>query len=211
MLKVLNDKILIKKDPPRETLAGSLIILPETARKEEFVGTVISTGKGITTRSGIKIPSIIRPNDKVIYSKYAGKEVMDDKEQLYVFKESEIIAIINEQELIPINDVVICTRLDADEKTAGGLFLPIPHQKAIAKVKWAGRGILNQLSGDFENNGVQCGDIVFFEKCRGHDIEFNDIKYICLGLDYLLGIYKEEDLVNGQMDIILDVEETLMA
>jgi chaperonin GroES len=93
-MKVLNENVLIKKLPPNDKTAGGIILI-EMAQEEQFIGEVITTGKGVLLSNGEYEPLMVKQGDKVIYSKFAGKKIVVEGVDYYVFKESELIAIIN--------------------------------------------------------------------------------------------------------------------
>jgi len=112
--------------------------------------------------------------------------------------------------LRPLNDIVLCERILAKNETKGGIYLPLPRQKALAKVLRVGRGILIKKTGKYDTCGIEEGDIVLFETHRGIDVVYEGNKYLFLSLNNILAVYKKEDLdENGKMDINIDVENNL--
>jgi co-chaperonin GroES (HSP10) len=111
--------------------------------------------------------------------------------------------------LTPINDLIIC-RKEKEYATQGGIILPRPNEKCVLQVLSVGRGVLNKKNGTYNDFDIEEGDYVLFEKRRGHDLSHQGTKYICLGMESILAIYKHQDLVNGKMTVHIDVGEDRM-
>ena len=108
----------------------------------------------------------------------------------------------------PIGDLIIVKRLDEDVKSEGGVILPFPNQKSIAIVQSVGKGILNKRTGHFNDFNIKDGDLVIFQTHRGHTIKHNDEGYLFLGMNNILCVYKKEDLVDGKMNIKINVNQS---
>jgi len=93
-IKPLSDHILIEPMKKEEkTKTG--ILLPETAEKDRpEQGKVIAVGPGKRTEKGEIIPVLVKPGQKVLFTKYGPNEIkVEDKEYL-IAKEEDILAII---------------------------------------------------------------------------------------------------------------------
>ncbi|HEY1541315.1 MAG TPA: co-chaperone GroES [Xanthobacteraceae bacterium] len=93
----------------------------------------------------------------------------------------------------PLHDRVVVKRLDAEEKTAGGIIIPDtakekPSQGEIVSVGPGGR----DESGKLIPLDVKTGDRVLFGKWSGTEVKID-------GVDYL--IMKESDIMG-----VLDAE-----
>ena len=91
-IKPLGDKILVEVLEAEEKTKGG-IILPDTAKEEKTEGKVISVGSGKVLESGKLQPLEVKKGDRVIYSKYAGDEIIIDGKKHKVIKESEVLAV----------------------------------------------------------------------------------------------------------------------
>ena len=87
----------------------------------------------------------------------------------------------------PLNDRVLVKRLESEEKTAGGLFIPDAAKEKPSKgeVIACGPGKLNE-KGERVAMEVKPGDIVLFAKYAGTEIKVN-------GADHI--IMREEDIL----------------
>mgnify|MGYP000966394806 CR=1 FL=1 len=87
----------------------------------------------------------------------------------------------------PLNDRVLVKRLESEEKTAGGLFIPDAAKEKPSKgeVIACGPGKLNDKGERFAIS-VKPGDIVLFAKYAGTEIKVN-------GADHI--IMREEDIL----------------
>jgi chaperonin GroES len=88
----------------------------------------------------------------------------------------------------PLHDRVVIKRIDADDKTAGGIIIPDtakekPQQGEVVAVGRGGR----DESGQLVPLEVKVGDVVLFGKWSGTEVKID-------GLDYL--IMKESDVMG---------------
>ena len=92
-IKVLHDKIVIKKDNLEEkTVSG--IILSEGFVEKPYIGIIVAVGDGKVLDNGTKICISVKIGDKVVFGKYAGQQIaVDDKEYL-VMSEHDILCIL---------------------------------------------------------------------------------------------------------------------
>jgi chaperonin GroES len=88
----------------------------------------------------------------------------------------------------PVHDRVLVRRIDAEEKTAGGIIIPdtAKEKPQEGEIVAAGPGARNQ-QGQFIPIDVKVGDRVLFGKWSGTEVKID-------GQDYL--IMKESDLLG---------------
>ncbi|KAL1972946.1 hypothetical protein VTN31DRAFT_6488 [Thermomyces dupontii] len=91
----LLDRVLVQKIKP-ETKTASGIYLPESSVKDINQGTVLAVGPGALDKNGNKIPMSVKPGDKVLIPQYGGSPVKVNDEEYTLFRDSEILAKINE-------------------------------------------------------------------------------------------------------------------
>lgn len=91
--------------------------------------------------------------------------------------------------LRPLNDGVVIKQLEAEEKTAGGIFLPeaAKEKPQIGKVIAVGPGKTLD-TGKIKKMSVKAGDEVLYGKYMGSDIEIEGEKYVILKENDVLGI-----------------------
>ncbi len=87
-IKPLADRVLVKNDKA-ETKTTSGIIIPEAAQEKTQTAVVVAIGPGTADE---KIT--VKPNDRIMYDKYAGTQLKMDGEDYLILKMSDIIAII---------------------------------------------------------------------------------------------------------------------
>lgn len=86
-IKPTADRVVIKPLAAEEVSKGGIII-PDVAKEKPSRGEVIAVGPGMEGR-----PMIVEIGDNVIYSRYAGTELMFDDEAYVMMRESDIYAI----------------------------------------------------------------------------------------------------------------------
>lgn len=91
-LKPLGDRVVIKHlEAEEKTQSG--IILTGAAKEKPQEAEVVAVGPGGFV-NGEKVEMQVKVGDKVIYSKYAGTEVVLNKEEYVIVKQSDILAIV---------------------------------------------------------------------------------------------------------------------
>ncbi len=77
--------------------------------------------------------------------------------------------------IIPYGDKILVERVEAEKTTSGGIILPQEAQKKhmFAKVIAVGKGVRKD-NGEYVSMDIKEGDIVFFTKYSGTEIEDSD-------------------------------------
>ena len=91
--------------------------------------------------------------------------------------------------LKPLQDRVIVRQQEAEEKTASGILLPdaAKEKPTKGKVIAAGPGKLSEKGKPMELS-VRVGDIVWYGKYTGTDVEVNGEKFVILRESDILGV-----------------------
>ena len=91
--------------------------------------------------------------------------------------------------LKPLNDRVLVKRLESEERTASGLYIPDTAKEKPSKgeVIACGPGKLNE-KGERVAMEVKPGDIVLFAKYAGTEIKVNGADHIIMREDDILAI-----------------------
>jgi chaperonin GroES len=85
----LGDRILIRR-APKEVKTASGIILPGST-KDPNEGTVVAVGPGEKDVTGQLHPTTVAIGDTVLLPEYGGMKVKIHDEELFLFRESEIL------------------------------------------------------------------------------------------------------------------------
>jgi chaperonin GroES len=89
----LGDKVIVKRLEEEERTSGG-IELPDSARKKQQQGRVLSVGDGRMLASGARASHQVNEGDRIVFGGYAGTEVEVDGEQLLIMGEDEIVAVV---------------------------------------------------------------------------------------------------------------------
>ncbi len=92
ILRPLFDRIVIKPLKTESKTEGG-IMLPAVAQEKSQLATVVSVGEGGLV-DGKEVKIVVKPNDKILYSKYAGTEVKFEGEELIVIRQTDVLAVI---------------------------------------------------------------------------------------------------------------------
>jgi chaperonin GroES len=82
----------------------------------------------------------------------------------------------------PLDDRVVVERFEAEERTRGGIVLPdtAREKPQQGKVIAAGPGKLLEKSGERGKMSLKVGDVVFYGKYTGTEVELEGEKYVIL-------------------------------
>ena len=94
----------------------------------------------------------------------------------------------------PLHDRVVVKRIEADEKTTGGIIIPDtakekPQQGEVIAVGPGGR----DESGKLIPIDVQVGDRVLFGKWSGTEVKLDGIEYLIMKESDLMGVLVEAE------------------
>ena len=91
--------------------------------------------------------------------------------------------------LKPLNDRVLVKRLESEEKTAGGLYIPDTAKEKPSKgeIVAAGPGKTDD-SGKRVAMTVKAGDIVLFNKYAGTEVKLDGVEHLVMREDDILAI-----------------------
>ena len=90
----LGDKVVIKRLEAEATTAGG-IVLPDSAQEKPKQGRVLSVGDGKLLPDGQRAAHQVKEGDRVLFSSYAGTEVVVAEEELLIMGEDDILAILD--------------------------------------------------------------------------------------------------------------------
>jgi len=96
-LTPLGDRVVVTAKPQAATTSSG-IVLPDTANQKPEEGSVVSVGPGRVLDNGKRVAMDVNVGDAVLFAKYAGTEVTLDGDDYLIFRESDLLAVItNEQ------------------------------------------------------------------------------------------------------------------
>ena len=108
MVRPLHDWAVIRPSNAEEITAGGLFI-PDSAKEKPHEGVVEAIGPGAyeEEKFGKKkeakkerkfIPTVVKPGDRVLYERYAGKTYTISGEELVLVRERDILGILPERQ-----------------------------------------------------------------------------------------------------------------
>ena len=92
----------------------------------------------------------------------------------------------------PLHDRVVVTRIDADDKTAGGIIIPDtakekPSQGAVVSVGPGGR----DEAGKIIPIDLVVGDRVLFGKWSGTEVKIEGVEYLIMKESDIMGVIEQ--------------------
>lgn len=95
-LKPLGDRVVVEPIE-QEEMTASGIILPETAKEKPQKGTILAAGPGARDDAGKRVGLDVNAGDIVLFAKYAGTEFKVDGKKLLILKESDLLAVVEDE------------------------------------------------------------------------------------------------------------------
>ncbi len=89
----------------------------------------------------------------------------------------------------PLNDRVLVSRIEGEEKTVGGIIIPdtAKEKPQEGKVIAVGPGKVNE-NGERSPMAVKAGDRILFGKYSGTEIKIDGVEHLIMREDDILGI-----------------------
>ncbi|KAK2067656.1 hypothetical protein P8C59_001371 [Phyllachora maydis] len=91
----LLDRVLVQR-VKAESKTASGLFLPESSVKELNEGRVLAVGPGAVDKDGKRLPMGVANGDRVLIPQYGGSPVKVGEDEYHLFRDSEILAKINE-------------------------------------------------------------------------------------------------------------------
>jgi chaperonin GroES len=91
--------------------------------------------------------------------------------------------------LKPLNDRIVVTRTESEEKTAGGIIIPdtAKEKPQEGKVIAVGPGKLDN-DGNRTPPDVKAGDRILFSRYAGTEFKLNGVEHLVMREDDILGV-----------------------
>jgi chaperonin GroES len=94
-IRPLGDRVLIEPVEQEETIAGGMLVLPETAKEKPQQGNVLAIGAGRRDDAGKRVEMDVIVGDKVLFARYTGSEIKVSRKKLLILKESDILGVVD--------------------------------------------------------------------------------------------------------------------
>lgn len=89
----LGENVVVRRIEADETTAGG-IVLPQAAQERPYQGRVLSVGDGRRLPDGTRAKNQVNEGDTILFTSYAGSEVVVNGEELLIMSEDEILAVL---------------------------------------------------------------------------------------------------------------------
>lgn len=93
-VKPLRDYVVVRAKEEEHVSTGGIVI-PDTAAEKSNQGEVLAIGSGRVLKNGDLAALNVKPGDQVLYTKYAGKKIKVDNEELLIMHDSDILAVFD--------------------------------------------------------------------------------------------------------------------
>lgn len=100
-VRLLDDRILVRpekvdSEDKLEDIGGGKKLIRQLAAHKDAPsrGVVLAVGPGRVTVNGVEVPMKVSEGDVVMYGRYAGQAIILDGEDLLMFREPDITAVV---------------------------------------------------------------------------------------------------------------------
>jgi chaperonin GroES len=93
-IRPLGDRIIVEPVEKEETIAGGMLVLPETAKEKPQQGKVLAVGAGRRDEAGARVPMDVELGMTVLFAKYGGSEIKLSGRKLLIMKEADVLGIV---------------------------------------------------------------------------------------------------------------------
>ena len=93
-IRPLQDRVIVKRIEEEVEKTRGGIIIPDTAKEKPQQGKVIAVGKGKVNDDGKVTPLDVKPDDTILFGKYAGSEIKIDGEEHLIMREDDILGVV---------------------------------------------------------------------------------------------------------------------
>jgi len=91
-IQPLADRVIVRLAEDTEEMRCGLYI-PDTAKEKPQQGEIVAVGPG-RMEKGARVPMELKQGQKVLFGKYTGAEMTVNGEEVFILKESDVLAII---------------------------------------------------------------------------------------------------------------------
>ena len=92
-LRPLHDRVVVKRLDEAEQRVGGIII-PDSAKEKPQQAEVIAVGNGKLLETGERVPLEVKPGDRILFGKYSGSEIKVAGQEYVIFREDEILGVL---------------------------------------------------------------------------------------------------------------------
>ena len=78
-----------------ETKTKGGLLIPEKAQSKQNEGTVVAVGPGARSDAGATVPMCVAVGDKVLLPDFGGSKIEVDGEEFQMFRETDLVARLN--------------------------------------------------------------------------------------------------------------------
>jgi chaperonin GroES len=98
-IRPLYDRVVVRRVEAETTSRGGIII-PDKAAEKPNQGVVTAVGPGALLENGETRPLAVSVGDRVLFGKYAATEQTIGGEELLIVRETDILAIIEQENAV---------------------------------------------------------------------------------------------------------------
>ena len=89
----LHDRVVVRRIEAEDKTKGGIII-PDTVKEKPQEGEVVAVGPGARDENGKRVPTELKPGERILFGKWSGTEVKIDGEDLLIMKETDVMGVL---------------------------------------------------------------------------------------------------------------------
>lgn len=91
----LMNRILVKRQEVSKTTTSGLVL--QSSNDKNHVGEVVEAGEGNMSANGVRMPMAVHKGDTVLLPEYGGSAVTLDNQELFVYRDSDVLGVLLKQ------------------------------------------------------------------------------------------------------------------
>lgn len=95
-IRPLYDRLVVRRTEAESTSAGGIII-PDNSQEKPVQGEVIAIGDGLVLENGERRAPSVCVGERILFRQHAGTEVKLNGDELLVLRESDVLAVIDNE------------------------------------------------------------------------------------------------------------------
>jgi len=99
IIQPLYDRVVVRRVDAQTTSRGGIII-PDKAAEKPNQGVITAVGPGAMLENGKIRPLAVAVGDRILFGKYAATEQTIDDQELLIVRETDILAVIEEEHAV---------------------------------------------------------------------------------------------------------------
>lgn len=185
-LKPLRNNVIVKRLPKSEYVGSSILLSADSSYIMNQWAIVLAIPNQVRVRSTDKLSKpMLEVGDKVFVRSVDGDRFLPFDQDYEICPYNEIEAVERDGVIYPTHGRLIVLMTKAEQKTAGGLYLPDTVLNPLIQVRDTGMGVVKKVNADTKE-GVLPGQYVHYVKDNSPRYEVGEDTYFIVNENDIL-------------------------